>query len=179
MGVGDMTKAARRKTSCRSCMRPESAMRASWSCQEDPGSPRRARSGFRCLALRVSDREVRHLISTGYLAERSKQHWVNGAAVVPVGSGQRPRGGPPLGCVRATPQMRPELISWTKLPVRSNSGHSANAASVALSARHLSMAPRSQLVLAIHPDRQRGRGETGDVTPLPPQGCASYHCAGR
>jgi hypothetical protein len=33
----------------------------------------RARLGLRCLTVRVSDREVRHLISTGYLAlERSE-----------------------------------------------------------------------------------------------------------
>jgi hypothetical protein len=31
----------------------------------------RARLGFRCLTVRVSDREVRHLISTGYLSLES------------------------------------------------------------------------------------------------------------
>jgi hypothetical protein len=31
----------------------------------------RARLGFRCLTVRVSDREVRHLISTGYLSMES------------------------------------------------------------------------------------------------------------
>jgi hypothetical protein len=33
----------------------------------------RARLGFRCLTVRVSDREVRHLISTGYLALESRE----------------------------------------------------------------------------------------------------------
>ena len=33
----------------------------------------RARMGLRCLTVRVSDREVRHLISTGYLALESRE----------------------------------------------------------------------------------------------------------
>jgi hypothetical protein len=33
----------------------------------------RARLGFRCLTVRVSDREVRHLISTGYLSLESRE----------------------------------------------------------------------------------------------------------
>jgi hypothetical protein len=33
----------------------------------------RARLGFRCLTVRISDREVRHLISTGYLCLESSQ----------------------------------------------------------------------------------------------------------
>jgi hypothetical protein len=33
----------------------------------------RARMGFRCLTVRVSDREVRHLISTGYLSLESRE----------------------------------------------------------------------------------------------------------
>ena len=33
----------------------------------------RARLGFRCLTVRVSDREVRHLISTGYLSPESSK----------------------------------------------------------------------------------------------------------
>jgi hypothetical protein len=34
---------------------------------------RRARMGLRCLTVRVSDRIVRHLISTGYLSLESRQ----------------------------------------------------------------------------------------------------------
>ena len=33
----------------------------------------RARMGLRCLTVRVSDREVRHLISTGYLSLESSE----------------------------------------------------------------------------------------------------------
>jgi hypothetical protein len=33
----------------------------------------RARLGFRCLTVQVSDREVRHLISTGYLSLESRE----------------------------------------------------------------------------------------------------------
>ena len=33
----------------------------------------RARLGFRCLTVRISDREVRHLISTGYLSPESRE----------------------------------------------------------------------------------------------------------
>jgi hypothetical protein len=33
----------------------------------------RARMGLRCLTVRVSDRVVRHLISTGYLSLESKE----------------------------------------------------------------------------------------------------------
>jgi hypothetical protein len=33
----------------------------------------RARMGLRCLTVRVSDRVVRHLISTGYLSQESKE----------------------------------------------------------------------------------------------------------
>jgi hypothetical protein len=33
----------------------------------------RARMGLRCLTVRVSDREVRHLISTGYLSLESRE----------------------------------------------------------------------------------------------------------
>jgi hypothetical protein len=33
----------------------------------------RARLGFRCLTVRVSNREVRHLISSGYLALESRE----------------------------------------------------------------------------------------------------------
>jgi hypothetical protein len=33
----------------------------------------RKRLGFRCLTVRVSDREVRHLISTGYLSLESSK----------------------------------------------------------------------------------------------------------
>jgi hypothetical protein len=33
----------------------------------------RARMGLRCLTVRVSDRVVRHLISTGYLSPESKE----------------------------------------------------------------------------------------------------------
>jgi hypothetical protein len=33
----------------------------------------RARLGLRCLTVRVSDRTVRHLISTGYLALESRE----------------------------------------------------------------------------------------------------------
>ena len=41
----------------------------------------RARLGFRCLTVRVSDREVRHLIRTGYISlEGSKE-----AAAVAIG----------------------------------------------------------------------------------------------
>jgi hypothetical protein len=34
---------------------------------------RRKRMGLRCLTVRVSDRTVRHLISTGYLALESRE----------------------------------------------------------------------------------------------------------
>jgi hypothetical protein len=34
---------------------------------------RRKRLGLRCLTVRVSDREVRHLISTGYLSLESRE----------------------------------------------------------------------------------------------------------
>jgi hypothetical protein len=34
---------------------------------------RRKRMGLRCLTVRVSDREVRHLISTGYLSLESRE----------------------------------------------------------------------------------------------------------
>jgi hypothetical protein len=42
---------------------------------ERPNVPRssRARSGLRCLTVRVSDRTVRHLISTGYLSLESRE----------------------------------------------------------------------------------------------------------
>ena len=33
----------------------------------------RARTGLRCLTVRVSDRTVRHLISTGYLSLESSE----------------------------------------------------------------------------------------------------------
>jgi hypothetical protein len=33
----------------------------------------RARLGFRCLTVRVSDRDVRHLISRGYLSLESRE----------------------------------------------------------------------------------------------------------
>ncbi len=36
-----------------------------------PAHRARARMGLRCLTIRVSDRQVRHLISTGYLSLES------------------------------------------------------------------------------------------------------------